>query len=604
MIRHRWWFLLFAVALATAAVGVGGQSPSETQLEIRTSRIPHAGNGVFAKAAIPKGAVLGAYTGEFIADEEYQRRLAADKWQYMMGLLDCAKPHTGGITTIDGINGNVFTRMNFAPAEFQNVKFEKICEAPFVKIIALRDIAAGEELWVDYGPRYVYDFMNDPAVSKFFADLRAKRGPSDAPADRTAPQLAAVDVSAVEHLRPAQPNIPDRSFSLADFGGVGDGRTLNTDAFQRGIAAVGRAGGGRLIVPKGVFVTGPFKLCSNLDLHLEEGAVIKAPETFASAGLPDPAGFKTQAEADASYHVPDPLITGSRLHDVAITGPGTIDGSGQHWWAWSERAMRNAAAQGKPGRVVYRRPHLVVINGCERLRVADVMLTNSSMFHLVPKNITDLTIERVKVRAPWDGSAPNTDAIDPGPGTNFWIHDCDLDTGDDDIVIKSGGTNVLIENNTIKHGHGISIGSETTAGVHTMLVRNCTMDGTDNGIRIKSMRGAGGIVQNVRYTNIRMRNVANAIVLQLDYVDNNRPDFKGDPAKIPSIRDVLIDHVTVEASRNAGMIHGLPDSRITNITLRDVTISAEIDLDIRDADSPVFERVTRTIRPRVTMPAR
>src|ERR1039458_6523392 len=79
--------------------------------------------------------------------------------------------------------------------------------------------------------------------------------------------------------------------------------------------------------------------------------------------------------------------------------------------------------------------------------VADLTLTNSSMFHLVPKNITDLTVERVKVRTPWDGSAPNTDAIDPGPGTNFWIHDCDIDTGDDDICIKSGGTNVLIENN-------------------------------------------------------------------------------------------------------------------------------------------------------------
>ena len=152
-----------------------GQSPSEKDLEIRASRIPHAGNGVFAKVAIPKGAYLGAYTGEFITDEEYLSRAAAGKWVYMMGLLDCAKPHTGGITTIDGINGNVFTRMNYAPAEFQNVKFEKICEAPFVKIVALRDIAVGEELWVDYGPRYRYDFMEDPAVIKFFADLRARR---------------------------------------------------------------------------------------------------------------------------------------------------------------------------------------------------------------------------------------------------------------------------------------------------------------------------------------------------------------------------------------------------------------------------------------------
>jgi polygalacturonase len=409
---------------------------------------------------------------------------------------------------------------------------------------------------------------------------------------------AAVDVSAAENVKPARPVIPARDFKLTEFGAVGDGRTLNTAAFERAIAAVQKAGGGRLIVPPGVFRTGPFALCSGLDLHLEAGAVIQAPNTFEALGLPNPASFKTQAEADRVYRVPAPLISGKRLHDVALTGPGTIDGSGQHWWDWSERAAR-AVAKTQPGRVVYRRPHLVVIDGCERLLVADITLTNSSMFHLVPKNIQDLTVERVKVRAPFDGIAPNTDAIDPGPGTNFWIHHCDIDTGDDNIVIKSGGTNILIEDNIIKHGHGISIGSETTAGVHHMLVRNCTMDGTDNGIRIKSMRGAGGVVENVRYTNIRMRNVANAIILQLDYVDNNRPNFKGDPTKIPVIRNILLDHLTIEGSRNAGIIHGLPDSPITNITLRDITLTAEKDFDVKDADHPTFERVTRTIKPGV-----
>ncbi len=167
--------LLPAVVAALAIPLAHGQSAYEQHLEIRTSRVPHAGNGVFTTAAIPNGACLGAYTGEFISEDEYLRRVKADQWQYMMGLLDCAKPHTGGITTIDGIRGNVFTRMNYAPAEFQNVKFQKICEPPFVKIVALRDIAPGEELWVDYGPNYRYDFMKDEAVLKFFADLRASR---------------------------------------------------------------------------------------------------------------------------------------------------------------------------------------------------------------------------------------------------------------------------------------------------------------------------------------------------------------------------------------------------------------------------------------------
>ncbi|MEI8288110.1 MAG: glycosyl hydrolase family 28 protein [Verrucomicrobiota bacterium] len=407
-----------------------------------------------------------------------------------------------------------------------------------------------------------------------------------------------VDVSTAEHLKPSLPIIPDRVFNLLDFGAVGDGKTMNTDAFKNAIATIEKAGGGKLVVPKGVFYTTPFMLCSKLELYLDVGAVIKAPETFAELGLPDPSTFKTQKEANSVFHLPNPLISGKNLHDVALTGSGTIDGSGQHWWDWSERAARNTAKT-QPGRIVYRRPNLVVIDGCDRLLVADLTLRNSSMFHLVPKHINNLTIERVKIRAPWDGSAPNTDAIDPGPGTNFWIHDCDIDTGDDDIVIKSGGSNILIENNTIKHGHGTSIGSETSAGVHNMLVRHCALDGTDNGIRIKSMRGAGGLVENVRYTDITMKNVGNAIILQLDYVDNNRPNFKGDSRKIPVIRNILFDHLTITDTRNAGMIHGLPESPIRNIIFRDITLTTGKDFDIRNAEQPVCERMTRTINPGV-----
>jgi polygalacturonase len=400
---------------------------------------------------------------------------------------------------------------------------------------------------------------------------------------------ATVDVSAAEHVAPALPVIPARTFRIVDFGAMGDAATVNTDAFKNAIAAVERAGGGKLVIPMGVFVTGPFTLCSNLDLHLDEGAVIKAPTTFAALGLPDPSSFHSQAAIEAAVKTPAPLISGHHLHDVAITGPGTINGSGAHWWAWSERAAR-----AQPGRLVYPRPHLVVIDGCERLHVAGITLRNSSKFHLVTKNITDLTIERVKVRAPFD--APNTDGIDPGPVTNALIRGCDIDTGDDDIAIKTGGVNILIENCTIKHGHGISIGSNTQGGVRNMLVRDCTFDGTDNGIRIKSMRGAGGRVENIRYTGLQMKNVTNAIVLALDYVDNNRPDFKGDPDKIPSIHNILIDRVKIEGSKNAGAITGLSDSPITGITLRDVQIAAANDLVIKNAEPPVFANVTRDIR--------
>ena len=142
--RARFQYLLSAIAVATAVALSSAQSPYEKNLEIRTSRIPHAGNGVYTKVAISKGAYLGAYTGEFITHEEYQRRLDANRWQYMMGLLDCAKPHTGGLTIIDGIDGNVFTRMNYAPDEFRNVKFEKIGDAPGLAALRIGNFKTGK----------------------------------------------------------------------------------------------------------------------------------------------------------------------------------------------------------------------------------------------------------------------------------------------------------------------------------------------------------------------------------------------------------------------------------------------------------------------------
>jgi polygalacturonase len=386
------------------------------------------------------------------------------------------------------------------------------------------------------------------------------------------------------------PVIPDHTFKLTDFGAVGDGQTLNTEAFRKAIAAVAQAGGGTLVISQGIFCTLPFSLCSNLDLHLEAGAVIQAPATFAAFGIPDPATLHSQDEVKAQVTTPAPLITGDNLHDLAITGTGAIDGSGAHWWEWAERPARL-----HPGRVMYTRPNMVVITGCQRLHVADVTFRNSSRYNLVARDITDLVVERVKTREPFN--SPNTDGIDIGPGNNFLVRDCDCDDGDDDICIKSGGTNILIENCTVHHGHGISIGSGTTVGVHNMLVRHCTFDGADFAIRIKSMRGAGGPVSNVRYTDIQMKNVANAIMLYSDYVDGNRPNFKGDPKLVPNFHDVLIDHITVESARSAGRIVGLPERPITEIGLRHITINASNPFEIKDAGQLAFDDVIVNIEP-------
>ena len=159
--------MLFTAAMLFA-VQCGEKTGFEKDLEVKPSLIPSAGKGLFTKVRIPKGSYLGHYTGRFITDKEHDRLFKEDKWHYVMGLLDCAAKNTGGYTLIDGVNGNIFSRLNHAPREFQNVRFLKICEYPYVKIIALRDIEPGEELYVDYGPDYIYDFMEIKEVKDFF----------------------------------------------------------------------------------------------------------------------------------------------------------------------------------------------------------------------------------------------------------------------------------------------------------------------------------------------------------------------------------------------------------------------------------------------------
>ncbi len=161
----------------------------------------------------------------------------------------------------------------------------------------------------------------------------------------------ATDNPGAWRLQPALPKIPDRTFNVRDFGATGDGKTLDTAAFQKALAKVKAEGGGKLVVPQGTYLILPIDLCSNLDLHLEKGAVLQAPSTFTEYGLPEPETLSSQEEVAAKVKIPQPLIYGKDLHDVAISGTGTIDGAGATWWAWSERAMR-----AQPGRLFIRGP--------------------------------------------------------------------------------------------------------------------------------------------------------------------------------------------------------------------------------------------------------
>jgi len=402
-------------------------------------------------------------------------------------------------------------------------------------------------------------------------------------------------------IRVAPPVIPDRIFNLKDYGAVGDYRAMDTEAFNKAIAAVAAAGGGHLVVPEGLYKTLPITLVSHMDLHLEAGAVIKAPDNFKDYGMADP-NEPTTREASTtrgSGGALQPLISGKGLTDVAITGEGKIDGSGQRFWAWSDKQARLYP----PGRKIVRRPVLVSLNNMQRLHVQGVTLTNSPMFHLVPRG-SDILIEDIRIVAPSD--APNSDAIDPG-GERIIIRNCEIDTGDDNVAVQQGSHDVLIEGLTCLHGHGISIGSNTTRGVHHMFVRNCTFDGTDNGLRIKSFRGSGGEVSDIWYDNITMINVRRPFDINMLY-NGNTPttlpngltsdvgprDANGKTNNLPSFHDIHVSHWTVTKSPVAGRIIGLPEQPANNITFTDVSIQSDRGFLVQDAKEVIFQNAKIT----------
>ncbi|HZI31801.1 MAG TPA: glycosyl hydrolase family 28 protein, partial [Candidatus Binatia bacterium] len=261
------------------------------------------------------------------------------------------------------------------------------------------------------------------------------------------------------------------TFNVMKFGATGDGKTLDTKAIQETIDTASTYGGGTVLIPAGKFLTGPFTLANNVDLHLESNAVILIDNDMTHYPV-----------ANNRYQ---DAITAKGAHDIKITGEGTIDGQGEAWW----KAFR---ANPK----MTHRPYLIKLTDCTRVTITGVTLQNSPMFHLVPQNCTDVTIQGITIHSPED--APNTDGIDPS-GWNVLIADCHIDTGDDNIAIKPvrdgrtpGNKNFIVKNCTFVHGHGMSIGGGTAGGLEDLTVSDCTFDQTDRAIRIKTLRGNGG----------------------------------------------------------------------------------------------------------------
>ena len=385
-------------------------------------------------------------------------------------------------------------------------------------------------------------------------------------------------VQAQAAVNPALPVIPAGTFNITDYAAIGDDTTTNTTAIQSAINAAGTAGGGTVVIPVGTFLSGPIKLNSRINLHLEGGAILRMlPLDKYPGGTTSPPNF----------------ISGANLQDVAITGEGMIDGQGIPWWPYANKSGA-------------RRPRMIALSACNRILIEHVTLSNSPMFHIaIQSHSENVTVRKVTIRA-----NPSTDPVHPGhntdacdvSGKNILIQDCDISVGDDNFTCGGGTSDVLITNCTYGYGHGVSIGSPTSGGVSNLTVINCTFNNTEAGIRIKSDRYRGGYLHNLNYLNLRMTNVNVPILIYAAYMATNReyrdlnrltPETAGGyPAasvgpRTPIYRDITFSNITATAGagRRAGLIWGLPEMNVTNVLLEKINIKADKPFGIYNAQN-------------------
>lgn len=433
--------------------------------------------------------------------------------------------------------------------------------------------------------------------------------------------------------QPLLPEIPSYTVSITDFGAQGDGVTDNTDAFVRAIDSLRKQGGGHLIVPAGIYLTGPITLRDNIDLHLERNAIIMATPDKSLHMVTNKATAKREPRAT-------PFIKASKAKNISITGEGTIDGNGK-WWRpvkrskvsdveWNQYRVLGGTVSEK-GDLWYPfglkhfdnltesaeeeiklRMHMVRLTECERVLVRGVTLQNAPNFHLVPQRSNDVIIDGVTVRCPWN--AQNGDAIDIGQCKRVLIVNNVIDCGDDGICMKGGVgqtareygpcEDILIQDNTVYHAHGgFVIGSDCSGGMKNIVVRHNTFSGTDTGLRFKSAVGRGGKTERIFISDIYMNDIKDeAIVFETTYFDNYvgaDPNARNTPKEslfLPDFGDIHISHVVcrgtktgIKANGAKGMVH---DVTVENSTIfytgKPSDIGADCDVRMVNVDFNTF----------------
>ncbi len=383
------------------------------------------------------------------------------------------------------------------------------------------------------------------------------------------------------------PVFPDRDFPITRFGAVADGRTDATAAFRAAIEACHHAGGGRVVVPPGVFLTGPIHLKTNVNLHVSEGATIRFrrdPAAYLPAVLTRWEGVELM-----NY---SPLVYAYEQTNVAVTGKGTLDGQAdaEHWWPWkrnghpqSQKPDRDRLfAQAEAGVPVaervygaghYLRPQFVQPYRCTNVLIEGVTITNAPMWVIHPVLSRNVMVRGVTIVS----AGPNNDGCDPESSTDVLILDSLFDTGDDCIAIKSGrnadgrrlaapSERVVVRGCRMRAGHGgVTIGSEVSGSVRDVFVEKSVMSSPDleRGIRFKTNAMRGGTIENVFVRDVEIGEVGSAIDIDMLYEEGASGPF------LPVVRNVRVDRMTVRKARYAFFIRGLEASPVAGVSVRD-----------------------------------
>ncbi len=379
------------------------------------------------------------------------------------------------------------------------------------------------------------------------------------------------------------PVFPDKDFLVTQYGAAGDGNRDCTEAFKKAITACSLAGGGRVVVPAGTYLTGAIHLKKNVNLHLEKDAVISfftTPEDYLPA-------VYTRFEGTECMNY-SPLIYAFEQDNIAITGSGTLNGNADitNWWRWkwTQKADVNALVEQAEKQVpveqrIYGkdhklRPNMIQPYRCKNILIEGVTIKNSPMWHIHPVLSQNITVRRVTVV----GYGPNNDGCNPESCKDVLIEDCFFDTGDDCIAIKSGrnadgrrvnaaSENIVVRKCTMKEGHGgVVIGSEISGSARNIFTEDCLMDSPnlERGLRIKTNSVRGGVVENIFMRNVIMSQVREAALL-IDFYYQ-----EGDTGKFdPIVRNIFMTSVCCRKSKYPWLVKGYSRCPIQNVVLED-----------------------------------